>query len=109
MGRLIVVTQSKMESFLFNPPLNSTSTWEKFSSQSEYVYTVDVSTVTASGSIAHYSVKKITVTAKGPEGRNNVPEFTFSLSTYVLNEEQSITFTGEKSWGEGLSPEVNTP
>lgn len=106
LGRLMVLTQSKMENLLFINPVAS-SGWEKFSEQSEYIYKVDVEIINVPYEDFYYRLKKVTIEAKGPENRKNIPEFQFSLTNYALYSEQSITSEKDDTWGKGLTHEVD--
>jgi Tfp pilus assembly protein PilV len=101
--KLTKLTQEKIEDIMY---LNSASDtgWTAFTGEPEFQFRVTKTSVAVDALFPEYKVHKVTVETKGPVGRVNVPEYSFSLSTYLLDESQNVTSVRDPGWGSGFFP-----
>lgn len=106
MSQLVELTKTKMENILYQNTA-TTSGWSSVYLQNdEYQISVQADRLTVTNLFRNYQITRVVVRARGPMHKINIPEYNFSLSSYILDDSQSVSSTTENEWGKGYSPEV---
>lgn len=100
--RLNKLTQAKLEDILYENAATDSAAWTKFTEDPDFEYLITTSVEASTSFFDQYRLTKVTVRTRGPVDRVGIPVYEYSLSSYLLDEDQSVTTTEERAWGQGL-------